>query len=60
MAYKSTIIAAALTLGVALPGAAQAFPDKDITFIIPYSAGGGFDAPFAPSRPTWRNIFLKR
>lgn len=34
---------AAPVLAVARPGWATGFPEKDITFIIPYSAGGGFD-----------------
>ena len=60
MAYKSTIIAAALTLGVALPGAAQAFPDKDITFIIPYSAGGGFDRTVRAIAPYMEKYLPKK
>jgi tripartite-type tricarboxylate transporter receptor subunit TctC len=32
-----------LVLGLAQPGMAAGFPEKDITFIIPYSTGGGFD-----------------
>lgn len=34
-------LAAAAMIG--LSGAAQAFPDKEITFLIPYGPGGGFD-----------------
>lgn len=31
------------TLGAAAPAGAAGFPEKDITFIIPYATGGGFD-----------------
>jgi len=34
-------LAAAAMVGLA--GAAEAFPDKNITFLIPYGPGGGFD-----------------
>ena len=34
---------AAPSLLMTRPGFAAAFPEKDISFIIPYSAGGGFD-----------------
>jgi tripartite-type tricarboxylate transporter receptor subunit TctC len=34
---------AAPTLAMMQPTRAASFPEKDITFIIPYSAGGGFD-----------------
>ncbi len=32
-----------LSLILVAPATSHAFPEKDITFIIPYSAGGGFD-----------------
>ncbi len=36
--------AAGLSLGLAGPtGAASAYPDKNISFIVPYGPGGGFD-----------------
>jgi tripartite-type tricarboxylate transporter receptor subunit TctC len=38
-----TAAIAAPALAFARPGFAAAYPEKDITFIIPYSAGGGFD-----------------
>ena len=37
------LVVAGLALGLAWPATSHAFPDKDITFIIPYTAGGGFD-----------------
>ena len=39
-------ILAALLMAPAMPGSAGAagFPEKDITFIIPFSPGGGFDS----------------
>lgn len=44
MIRKSILGAAALGVSVALSGTAHtAFPEKDITFIIPYAPGGGFD-----------------
>lgn len=38
------LAAAGLTAGAALPAAAQTWPTKSITFIVPFPAGGGTDA----------------
>lgn len=43
MRRSPVLIAVGLALGITAPTTSHAFPDKDITFIIPYSAGGGFD-----------------
>ncbi len=41
---RSMLVACTGLLAISMaPSSAGAFPDKDITFIIPYSAGGGFD-----------------
>ena len=43
---RDLLLAATLSaplLSLARPARAATYPDKDITFIIPYSAGGGFD-----------------
>ena len=42
MKQKLLIAVAAVALGLAGPASAE-YPEKDITFIIPYSPGGGFD-----------------
>lgn len=42
--HRQTLVAvAALALLLGAPPKAGAFPERDVTFIIPYSAGGGFD-----------------
>lgn len=38
------LAAAGAVLAAGMPGANAAFPEKDITFIIPYGPGGGFDS----------------
>jgi tripartite-type tricarboxylate transporter receptor subunit TctC len=44
MIKKSVIGAAALGVAMAVSGGTlAAFPEKDVTFIIPYGPGGGFD-----------------
>ena len=45
MFQKTILSAAALGAAMALSGGALAadFPNKNITFIIPYGPGGGFD-----------------
>lgn len=42
LAVGTAVLAAALW-GVALPAAAQNYPNRDITFIVPYNPGGGTD-----------------
>ncbi len=43
-AYRlGAALIAGATLAVAAPAWAAGFPEKDITFIIPYGPGGGFD-----------------
>lgn len=37
-------VASAFFLGITADAARAAFPDKDITWIVPYQPGGGFDA----------------
>ncbi len=42
--HRSALAAVAgLAFVLGAPETARAFPEKDVTFIIPYSAGGGFD-----------------
>ncbi len=43
MRRNSVLMSVGLAVVVLTPGASKAFPDRDVTFIIPYSAGGGFD-----------------
>ena len=39
-AFAFTLVIAALTLAAVLPAAAQIFPDKPITMLVPFAAGG--------------------
>ena len=39
----SVTLVAGAALAVATPATAAGFPEKDVTFIIPYGPGGGFD-----------------
>ncbi len=39
----TSLAAAALALGLAAPAAAQGFPSKPVTIIVPFGAGGGTD-----------------
>ena len=41
---KSTVTALLALCALALPAAAQDYPSRPITLIVPYSAGGGNDA----------------
>jgi len=43
-AVGATLAVAAVFLGIASGETRAAFPDKDITWIVPYAPGGGFDA----------------
>ena len=36
-------LCAASTLGLCMPASAQEFPNKTITIVVPFSAGGGVD-----------------
>lgn len=64
---KNRLIFGAAAAALLLAGApAQAFPDKDITYIIPFSPGGGFDvysrlvAPFVEKHlPKQVNIVIR-
>ena len=53
-------IVATLVAGLALPTGSQAFPDKDINFIIPYSAGGGFDRTVRALAPYMEKYLPKK
>ena len=44
MRRLASTFAAALLLAVSPQAAAQVFPSKPITIVVPYSAGGGHDA----------------
>jgi tripartite-type tricarboxylate transporter receptor subunit TctC len=39
----SLLTAASLALGTGLPAAAQTYPDRAVTFLVPYAPGGGTD-----------------
>lgn len=41
---RRSLLAAAAMAGTTAPAWAAGFPDKNVTFIIPYAPGGGFDA----------------
>jgi tripartite-type tricarboxylate transporter receptor subunit TctC len=43
-AVGATLAVAAVFLGIASGETRAAFPEKDITWIVPYAPGGGFDA----------------
>ena len=57
---RRATLAAAFALGLAVPSISQAFPDKDITFIIPYSAGGGFDRTVRAIAPYMEKYLPKK
>ncbi len=40
---KRVVLGVAAAAMIGFSGAAEAFPDKNITFLIPYGPGGGFD-----------------
>jgi len=42
--FAAAVVGLALGLGLALPAAAQDYPSRAITLIVPYPAGGGVDA----------------
>jgi tripartite-type tricarboxylate transporter receptor subunit TctC len=46
--FRNTVLAATMIAAsaftVSAPAVADGFPEKDITFLIPYKPGGGFDA----------------
>ena len=54
------LVAAVLALGLAWPATSNAFPDKDITFIIPYTAGGGFDRTVRALAPYMEKYLAKK
>jgi len=60
MQSRSVLMATCLTLGLGLPATSQAFPNKDITFIIPYSAGGGFDRTVRAIAPYMEKYLPKK
>ena len=49
-----------LAVGLSWPGTSYAFPDKDITFIIPYTAGGGFDRTVRALAPYMEKYLPKK
>ena len=49
-----------LAVGLSWPGTSHAFPDKDITFIIPYTAGGGFDRTVRALAPYMEKYLPKK
>ena len=51
---------AGLAISLGTPGASHAFPDKDITFIIPYSPGGGFDRTVRAIAPYMEKYLPKK
>ena len=53
---KSLVCVAAVVIG----SSAQAFPKKDITFVIPYKAGGGFDAYVRKVSPIMAKFLPKK
>ena len=57
--HRATL-AAVFALGLAVPATSHAFPDKDITFIIPYSAGGGFDRTVRAIAPYMEKYLPKK
>ena len=54
------LIVAGLAFGLAWPATSHAFPDKDITFIIPYTAGGGFDRTVRALAPYMEKYLPKK
>jgi tripartite-type tricarboxylate transporter receptor subunit TctC len=58
-----TILAAAAGLSSVVPNlsfAADAYPSKDITFIIPYAAGGGYDTLVRRISPVMQKYLPRR
>ncbi len=53
-------VGAAGLIAAAFSGNAQAFPKKDITFVIPYKAGGGFDAYVRKVSPIMEKFLPKK
>lgn len=51
---------AGLAIGLGTPGTSHAFPEKDITFIIPYSPGGGFDRTVRAIAPYMEKYLPKK
>lgn len=51
---------AGLAISLGTPGTSHAFPDKDITFIIPYSPGGGFDRTVRAIAPYMEKYLPKK
>ena len=51
---------AGLAIGLGAPGTSHAFPEKDITFIIPYSPGGGFDRTVRAIAPYMEKYLPKK
>ena len=51
---------AGLAISLSAPGASHAFPEKDITFIIPYSPGGGFDRTVRAIAPYMEKYLPKK
>ena len=51
---------AGLAISLGAPGTSHAFPDKDITFIIPYSPGGGFDRTVRAIAPYMEKYLPKK
>ena len=49
-----------LAVGLSWPDTSHAFPDKDITFIIPYTAGGGFDRTVRALAPYMEKYLPKK
>ncbi len=52
-------VGAAGLIAIGLSGSAQAFPTKDITFVIPYKTGGGFDAYVRKMSPLFEKFLPK-
>lgn len=51
---------AGLAISLSAPGASHAFPEKNITFIIPYSPGGGFDRTVRAIAPYMEKYLPKK